>query len=90
VNAGDRNDVVGVAVPPPHRHLHVGRPETPVPPQQSGIVDHRQAAAPEGIDHVVDEDRLDFRIGEHPLVVGGPRAGVAAIGVMRDGDQGCQ
>src|ERR1700684_1607081 len=49
-----------------------------------------QAATVKGVDHVVDEDRLDFRIGQHPSVVLGPPAGVEPVGVVRERDQGCQ
>jgi hypothetical protein len=45
-------------VDPPHRNLHVGQPETPVPPKQSGIVDYGLAAAVKDIEHVVDKYRL--------------------------------
>jgi hypothetical protein len=52
VHAVDRHDVIGLAVPPPQRHLHVHKPKTPVAPEKTGIIDHGQAAAAEGIDYV--------------------------------------
>jgi hypothetical protein len=86
-DTGDGDQRIGVAVDPPHRNLHVGQPETPVPPKQSGIVDHGLAAAMKDIEHVVDEYRLVFRVGEDPLVILGPHAGVAPVGVMGDRDK---
>ena len=68
---------VGVAVPPAHRHLHVGQPETPVPPEQADIVDHGLAAALDGENDVVEEHRLHFWVGEDPLVAFGLNAGVS-------------
>ena len=39
------NDVVGVAVPPPHRRGNVGKPEAPVASEESRVVDDGLEAA---------------------------------------------
>src|ERR1700686_3960185 len=35
----ERDDGVGVAVPPSHRDLDVRQPKTPIAPEESGVVD---------------------------------------------------
>jgi hypothetical protein len=90
LDCGDGDERVGFPVPPPHLHLHVGQPETPVPPEQAEIVDRGPAAALDDKEDVIDEHRLGFAVGENPLVAFGQNTGVGQVTVVREGDKGRQ
>ena len=62
-------------MPPPHRDAHVGQAEAPRATDQDEVVDHRLELVPGADGEVVDEHRLERRIGEHPAVAFGHHPG---------------
>ena len=59
---------VGVAVPPVHRHGHVGQMEAPGPTEQDDVVDEGAALVARPGHQVVDEHGLDFGLAEDAAV----------------------
>ena len=76
LGVGQRDDVVGVAVPPPDRCLDVVRLEAPVAGEEDPVGDERPHAAPAVLGEVVEEHLLHVRAGEHLPIAGRREAGV--------------
>jgi hypothetical protein len=64
----ERDDVIGVAVPEPHRHSYVAHRKAPRPAEQHEVVDERGEVTARAADEIVDEHRLHLRPREHTLI----------------------
>src|SRR3954463_3875161 len=80
------HDVVGVAVPPPHRRIDGGQPEAPVATEKSGVVDDGLESALGDQDDVVDEHSLHLGVAKYPTVTRRSSHGIGLTGVVRERD----
>jgi hypothetical protein len=64
----ERHDVVGVAVPPADRDLHLVEPESPVPGEQDDVGERGSQLLAAAVEQVVEEHRLKFRAHQQAAV----------------------
>ena len=57
----ERDDVVLVAVPPPHRHLHLVEPEAPVLGEDGDVGERRGQLLAAAVEQIVEEHRAELR-----------------------------
>jgi hypothetical protein len=58
---GEGHDVVGVAMPPAHRHLHLFELETPVLGEHGDVGERRGQLLAAAVEQVVEEHRPELR-----------------------------
>ncbi len=71
LSMGQRHDVVGVAVPPPHGHGDVADREAPRPGEEEEVEDGGGHAPPAPREDVVEKHGFQLWPGEHPAVTFG-------------------